>query len=186
MNKILLIDCSEEATKAVTEFLGDTCMVSNQAFGDDFAPKDFNMIILEADGSLETVGTKIAKLRFACRFSAIPIIIIKQGDDYASIEHLIATGASEVISLDAPAGACRQILQGYLIPNRMPTDKEMEYLTPFIENTITVLNKMASMEATFREAYFSNDLRIYGDISGIIGLSGNSEGTVAITLCNRG
>ena len=38
------------------------------------------------------------------------------------------------------------------------------------------------MEAVFREAYFSNNSRIFGDLSGIIGLSGKSEGTVAITL----
>jgi chemotaxis protein CheX len=58
----------------------------------------------------------------------------------------------------------------------------MEYLKPFIENTVMVLEKMASVQAVFQEVYFADDLRIYGDISGIIGLSGNSEGTVAITL----
>ena len=41
---------------------------------------------------------------------------------------------------------------------------------------------MVFTDATFREVYFADDLRIYGDISGIIGLSGTSEGTVAVTF----
>lgn len=182
MNKIVLVDCSEQTTKAIAKLLSDGATLSNQVFNDKIIPKDTNMILLEAEGPIETVGTKIARIRYACKFSAIPIIVIKQEDDNASVQHLVATGASEVISLDAPPGACRQILMGYLMPNRMPEEKEMEYLNPFIQNTIMVLEKMASMPAVFREAYFSNDLRIYGDLSGIIGLSGNSEGTVAITL----
>ena len=182
MNKILLIDCSEQTTKAIADMLGDTCALSNQAFNDRTIPKDTKMIILEADGPIESVGNKISRIRYACKFSAIPLIVIKQEDDNATIEHLVSTGASEVISLDAPEGAIRQILNGYMIPNRMPEEKEMEYLNPFIENTIEVLRKMADMEPTFREAYFSNDMRIYGDLSGIIGLSGKSEGTVTITL----
>jgi chemotaxis protein CheX len=182
MNKILLIDCSELTTKAITDLLGETCSFANQAFNDRTIPIDTNMIILEADGPIDSVGNKIARIRYTCKFSAIPLIVIKQEDDHATIEHLVSTGASDVISLDAPEGAVRQILASHLIPNRMPEEKEMEYLTPFIENTIEVLSKMASLKATFREAYFSNDMRIYGDLSGIIGLSGNSEGTVAITL----
>lgn len=182
MNKIALIDCGEQATKVVAGFFGDDCLLSNKVSVDEIVPQDIHMILLEADGALAPVGKKISQLRYACKFSPIPIIIIQREDDHTSVERLIATGASEVISLDAPPEACRQILKGYLLPNRMPEEKEMEYLTPFIENTITVLRKMAFMEASFREAYFSNDLRIYGDLSGIIGLSGSSEGTVSVTL----
>ena len=182
MTKILLIDCSEATTKAISKLLGDTCTYANQSFSDELDAGDLDMIVFQAEDPIETAGSKISRLRYACKFKPTPIIVIKQEDDNATIDRLMSTGASEVISLDAPPGAVRQIINGHLIPNRMPEDKEMEYLTPFIENSIQVLQKMASMKATFREAYFSNDMRIYGDLSGIIGLSGNSEGTVALTL----
>ena len=182
MTKILLIDCSEATTKAISKLLGDTCTYANQSFSDKLDAGDLDMIIFQAEDPIETAGSKISHLRYACKFKPTPIIVIKQEDDNATIDRLMSTGASEVISLDAPSGAVRQIINGHLIPNRMPEEKEMEYLTPFIENSIQVLQKMASMKATFREAYFSNDMRIYGDLSGIIGLSGNSEGTVALTL----
>ncbi len=178
----MMIDCSPQVSQAVAELLGDSCSLSNIAFEDKILPKDFRMIILETDGLLERVKTKISIIRFACGFSDIPVVVIKQKEDRVPIEHFLNAGATEVLALDAPPGACRQILQGYLIPNRKPLEKEMAYLSPFIENTIKVLQTMAGTQASFREVYFNNDLRIFGDISGIIGVSGDSEGTVAITL----
>jgi chemotaxis protein CheX len=58
----------------------------------------------------------------------------------------------------------------------------MEYLHSFIKNTCAVLKTMASLEVVFREVYFTHDFRIFGDISGIIGLSGEAEGMLCITL----
>ena len=182
MNKILLIDCSSEATPAITAILGDKCQLDHQAFGEAVRPKEYGMILIEARGPVETDAARIVQTRVACCFSPIPIIAVHHGDDSAVIDRFLVAGATDVMSLKAPPGACRQMLQGYLIPNRMPIEKEMAYLQPFIDNTLEVLNKTAGMQISFREVYFSNDLRIYGDISGIIGLSGNSEGTVAITL----
>lgn len=182
MNNIVLVDCTAEATQTIAGLLADTCSLSNRAFSDDFRPDNARMIIIEAQGPIDASANKISTIRKSCSFRAVPIIVIKDGDDFATIDHLIGAGATEVLSLDAPPAACRQILQGHLIPNRTPLKKEMDYLRPFIDNTLSVLKKMVFTEATFREVYFADDLRIYGDISGIIGLSGASEGTVAITF----
>lgn len=182
MNRILLIDCGQEVEKAVADLLGDKVVSESKSFEDEIALNDFRMIILEPDKAMETVLHKIMKIRHDCNFSNIPIILVKQQENRIPIEHFFTAGATEVLTLDVPAAACRQILQGYLSPNRKPLEKEMIYLSPFIDNTINVLKRMASVEAKFREVYFSKDFRVFGDISGIIGMSGNSEGTVATTF----
>lgn len=182
MNKILLIDCSEKATQSIAQLIGENSNLAHSTIGEELNPQDYRMVIFESKGPPVNDADHISKIRSACCFSPIPVIVIKKDAGNQLIEHFLAAGATDVLSLDAPPGACRQILQGYLIPNRQPIEKEMAYLQPFINNTIEVLSKTAGIEATFREIYFPNDLRIYGDISGIIGLSGKSEGTVAITL----
>lgn len=182
MDKILLVDCSEAVTRQMTNLMDERFHFSNISFGDSVNLKEHKMILVEADTNLNQVFNKISKLRFECKFADIPLIVIKPQEDQVAIEHFLHYGATEVLALDAPAGACRQILQGYLIPSRKPLEKEMVYLTPFIENTINVLKTTTSFNAVFREVYFSNTFRIFGDISGIIGLSGASEGTVAVTL----
>ncbi|MDA8137143.1 MAG: chemotaxis protein CheX [Desulfobacteraceae bacterium] len=182
MNQIVLMDCGSVVSKTITGLLSDACTLRNQNFGDSFDLHQTRMILMEATDPIEAVAAKVIKIRKSCCFRPIPIIVIKAEDNIESSEILLGAGATEVLALDAPPAACRQILQGHLIPNRKPLDKEMAYLTPFIENTITVLSKMAFVETTFREVFFSNDLKIFGEISGIIGLSGTSEGTVAITF----
>ena len=182
MNKILLIDCSPEVAKAVADLLGDKVTLESSSFGDEFTPRGSSMIILESDKAGESILQKIGDIRRSCNFSNVPIVIIKQQEDHIPMEHFFTAGATEVLSLDAPPVACRQILMGYLSLNRKPLEKEMEYLTPFIDNTVNVLKTMASVEPTFREVWFSKEFKIFGDISGIIGLSGNSEGTVAVTF----
>jgi chemotaxis protein CheX len=182
MNKILLIDCSPEVAKAVADLLGDKVTLESSSFGDGFSPKDSSMIILESDKGMDPILQKVGDIRRGCNFSNVPIVIIKQQEDHIPMEHFFTAGATEVLSLDAPPVACRQILMGYLSLNRKPLEKEMEYLTPFIDNTVKVLKTMASVEPTFREVWFSKEFKIFGDISGIIGLSGNSEGTVAVTF----
>lgn len=182
MNNILLVDCSDEATKTISGLLADSATLSSQTFNGELDLQDARMVIVQAQGTLDAAAINISSIRKACNFKAIPIIVLNDKDDFVTIERLLSAGATEVLALNAPPAACRQILQGHLIPNRAPLDREMAYLDPFIENTVTVLNKMAFVDATFREVYFQDDLRIFGDISGIIGLSGNSEGTVAITF----
>jgi chemotaxis protein CheX len=182
MDKILLVDCGAEVTQSLAALLHERFQLSNAAFGDPLDLKAHKMILIEADANTDPIFDKISKLRAGCRFSDIPIVVIKRREDQAAIERFLSCGATEVLALDAPPGACRQILQGYLSPSRQPIEKELVYLKPFIENTIHVLKTTARLDAVFREVYFSNTFRIFGDISGIIGLSGASEGTVAVTL----
>ncbi len=182
MSRILLVDCTLEVTNAVDDLLGDICSLERHSSEEEIDPRDYTMIILESDKAMGMILQRIAEIRYACKFRNIPIILIKQREDHLPIDQFFATGATEVLTLEAPPAACRQILQGYLSPNRTPLVKEMEYLTPFIENTINVVKTMASMEATFREVWFSKEFKIFGDISGIIGLSGDSEGLVAVTF----
>jgi chemotaxis protein CheX len=182
MDKILLVDCGAEVTRHLSAIFNERFQLSSVGFGDRGSLKNHKMILIEADSNTDSIYEKVTKLRVGCRFSDIPIVVIKRREDQIAIEHFLSCGATEVLALDAPPGACRQILQGYLIPSRQPLEKEMVYLKPFIENTILVLKTSAGLEAKFREVYFSSTFRIFGDISGIIGLSGASEGTVAVTL----
>jgi chemotaxis protein CheX len=182
MDKILLIDCSMEMTQTVSRLLEEQVIVQNEAYGEIDILNGFRMVILETGENQEEILQKIRQLRYACKFRNVPVVLIKNRGNHTPIKHYVMAGATEVLSLNDPLPACRQILQGCLIPGRQPLEEEKEYLTPFIQSTQSVLKTMASVKAKFQEVYFSNDFRIFGEISGIIGLSGEAEGTVVITF----
>ncbi|MGD9161627.1 MAG: chemotaxis protein CheX, partial [Desulfobacteraceae bacterium] len=57
-----------------------------------------------------------------------------------------------------------------------------EYIDTFVKHTCNVLRTVASLEATFEEIYFANDFKIFGDVSGLIALTGGAEGILGITF----
>ena len=182
MGKIITIDCGEEVINALSELLGDEVAFVNESFENIRDLKEYSMIIIQDGINRDEILKRIRKLRHACYFRNMPIICIKKEGNIGSIEPYVTSGATEVLSLSDPPIACQQILKGYLAPNRKPLDEEMEYIDSFIRNTCNVLKTTASVEASFQEVYFINDFKIFGDISGIIGLSGATEGILGITF----
>jgi chemotaxis protein CheX len=182
MDTAVAIDCSPKVIDLLAGLLGEEVHLLNESFENIRNLQSYRIIILEHGNNQNDTLQRIRNLRYACYFRNIPIILIKSQENIGSMEAYLTSGATEVLSVDDPPAACQQILKGYLIPNREPLKEEMEYLHSFIKNTCAVLKTMASLEVVFREVYFTHDFRIFGDISGIIGLSGEAEGMLCITL----
>jgi len=181
-DSIIAVDCSLEVMDTLKEMLGEEATLSGKSFEDIDSLQEYRMILIESADNQDELLQRIKKLRYACYFRNLPIILIKKQGNIHSIEPYLSSGATEVLSLDDPPAAFQQILKGYLSPNREPLREEKEYLDSFINNTCNVLKTTASVEPNFREVYFANDFRIFGDISGIIGLSGKAEGILGITF----
>ena len=182
MNKALALNCSPEITEGITRLLGKQVKLVDEPLKEGKTFKKYNFIVMEMNGDQKKVVEHIRQARYVCKFRNLPIILMTKEEKYPHPEPYLSAGATEILSLNDPPAACRQILQSYLIPDRKPLEKEMDYLNPFISNTTEILEKMATIKATFKDVYFADDFRIFGDISGIIGLSGEAEGTLIITF----
>ena len=181
-NRIIAIDCSSPIINVLTDLLGDNVTLESKPFKNIRELKDYRMIIVQEGIEKPELLKQIRKLRYACHFKNVPIVVIKIKDDKGSMESFITAGATEVISLKDPPAAIRQILYGHLIPNRQPLKEETEYINSFVKNTGIVLKTVASLDVTFEEVYFDNDFKIFGDVSGLIALTGGAEGILGITL----
>lgn len=183
MAKVLLNDCSPDVSQMLSNMLKDNAEIIVEPFSEQREITDFNLVILHSNsGDDQHLLRKIKNLHFRTKFRNIPIILLKDKSEFFSDQPYFSFGVSEFMALDEPQPVFNQILQGYLNPGRQPLEREMIYLAPFIESTKKVLSKMAFMEAEFKGVYFKNSLRILGDVSGVIGLSGATDGTVTITF----
>ncbi len=182
MKKILGIDCSPEAEVAIVKLLGKDAYITYESYRDDLVVDNYDMIILWMGQNQNHIEKQICNLRYACKFQNIPIILVHDQNKNIVSQPYIIAGATEVLSLLDPIAASRNIIGGYLIPGRDPLAEEMAYLEPFIKNTCHIFQTMAQMDVEFKKIYFSNTIRIFGDVSGIMGLSGNAEGTLVITF----
>ena len=179
MSKILLDACTPETTEEIKQILGGDESILWEDYDEEKPINEFSLVILGKD---ENSLQKIRKMRSAAKFRNVPIILLKETEGAINEKPYIWAGATEILSFADSAAACGQILQGYLTPNRQPLEKEMAYLTPFIDATKRVFSTMANIEVDFDDVYFPKEMRIYGDVSGVIGLSGEAEGTVAVTF----
>ena len=64
----------------------------------------------------------------------------------------------------------------------MGSSLKIELISPFIEATKETFATMVSMELRRKEVYIKQGFDMYGDTSGIIGLSGTTTGTCALSL----
>jgi chemotaxis protein CheX len=58
----------------------------------------------------------------------------------------------------------------------------VKFVNPFLEGTISVLKTMAFVEPTAGKPYLKKDCMARGDISGIIGLTGEAMGSLALSF----
>ncbi|MFW5486990.1 MAG: chemotaxis protein CheX [Desulfovibrio sp.] len=59
---------------------------------------------------------------------------------------------------------------------------DVNFINPFLTAVMDVLSTMARVEATPGTPYINKDRRAVGDITGLIGVSGYSRGTMSLTL----
>ncbi len=182
MSKILLNDCSEEVTNKLSTLLYTNVDIVSDPFQEQRDISEFDLVALYARDMGSSVLDKIKHLRFSTKFRNIPIVLLQPEKTSQIARPFVCSGATDTLALSDPPEALGQILQSYMIPSRKPRDSEMEYLTPFISSTKDVFSTMASMDVDFKQVYFQNEHRLLGDISGVIGLSGEAEGTVVVTF----
>ncbi|MBW2037537.1 MAG: chemotaxis protein CheX [Deltaproteobacteria bacterium] len=59
---------------------------------------------------------------------------------------------------------------------------DVKLINPFIDATFNVLETMASTKATAGKPYLKRDKTAQGDVTGIIGLTGETRGTISISF----
>lgn len=57
-----------------------------------------------------------------------------------------------------------------------------EFINPFLKATVNVLSMMAFVKPVPGKPYIKNDRKAHGDISGVIGMTGESKGVVVFSL----
>jgi len=57
-----------------------------------------------------------------------------------------------------------------------------EMINPFLEATVSVLKTMASLSPVPGKPYIKKEATATGDISGIVGITGETEGSICITF----
>ena len=64
----------------------------------------------------------------------------------------------------------------------MPIKYDVDFINPFLDAVINVLSTMAGVEAAPGKPYINRKRVAAGDVTGLIGVSGHTTGTISLTL----
>jgi chemotaxis protein CheX len=70
-------------------------------------------------------------------------------------------------------------------PSDQEVDMDVKLINPFIEATLHVLSSLAFTSATAGKPYLKKDQLARGDVSGIVGLSGEARGTISVSFSEQ-
>jgi len=145
----------------------------------------YDMILLDWEKNTGISDDRAVIIRSRCGFRDIPIILAARENEVAEAKRALRRGANDIITKPFNSEKVLPILVKSLQPAGNKKSINTEVVNPFLDATINVIKIMANAKATKRDMYLKRSHTLFGDISGVMGLSGDIEGTVAITFQNE-
>lgn len=136
------------------------------------------MVVLD-DGA-PNVGPWVREATLNVRYLSLPVVAVTD----RPLEMLEA-GASAVCNREEMPERILMLLQNQRDVQPVLSDLRDHLLAPFITATEQAFAEMAATEVKVRTVYRKSGYRMFGDISSVIGLLGDSEGSMVISFPNK-
>lgn len=146
--------------------------------------RQFDAIILDWIVDADECMKKVIRLRSLCGFRDIPIILIVKDNEISGAELALRRGANSLIPRSFDTEKTLQILKHIMGPIDNKADINAFLIDPFINSTLNIIRTMANSIAIKKDIFVKRNHTLYGDVSGVMGLSGDIEGNIAITFQN--
>lgn len=143
-----------------------------------------SIVFVDWEGDPDPLANEVAHIKSAENGKDATVLLLCTKQASASTFQGMKAGAGGVVTkpvepaeLVKAIAAARKRVKAKKAPNI-----NVEFINPFIEATRTVLGTMASLQVERKKLFLKDDYNMYGDISGVMGLSGAATGSVVISL----
>ncbi|MFH0920654.1 MAG: chemotaxis protein CheX [Fibrobacterota bacterium] len=130
----------------------------------------------------QTAEYDIVKLRRACAFRDVPLLVLCERSFARMAQNLVAMGANDWIALPLQPEALRTRVGMALRPVGAKMPILTRLINPFINATLDLMTTMAGLQVVRRDLFLKKDYRLFGDISGIMNFSGKIDGSVVVSF----
>ncbi len=144
----------------------------------------YDLIVLDWERNTEVSDDKAVIIRSKCGFRDVPIILAANENEVIEAKRTLRRGANDIITKPFNGEKVLQVLKKSMQPAGNKTSINGDVINPFLNATIDVLKTMANADAAKKDVYLKRSHTLFGDISGVMSLSGDAEGIVAITFQN--
>ncbi|HOP07140.1 MAG TPA: chemotaxis protein CheX [candidate division Zixibacteria bacterium] len=182
MNKLLFVSDMVLNSQTVRKFLKGIMEVRVAA---NPTPEDIleaDIIVCDMESDPRLMAAQVHSLRAQCGFRDVPIIVASHRSHARHAKDTLQSGATEVIfkPFDGENFVKRVVNALKPVGKRVKIDNDM--VMPFISATIDVIETTTQATAKRTDLFLKRSYTVFGDVTGMMALSGECEGVVAITF----
>ncbi len=142
---------------------------------------DEGVLLVDWDGKPD-LGTAFVQNARSAR-PELPVVFLCPKAKENTIPTSLRTATTEIIHLPFEADTLvRTVHRAFKAVHEVSPSVNVAFINPFIDATKTVFSTMCSMHIKREKLFLKDDHKMYGDVSGVMGLSGEATGSVVISL----
>ncbi|MBD3167893.1 MAG: response regulator [candidate division Zixibacteria bacterium] len=182
LKKILLASERQESVGELKNILGQGIEISPCIPEKIQDLTGYDLILYDWSGDDLDCLANIINLRTLCKFKDIPIIILagQSRMDYAN--KALTSGATDIVEKPYTEDSIKGAIKKALKPLGSEFNIEPQIIRPFIQATSDVMREFLSVKAKRQDIYLKKDNYLFGDITAIMKVSGDTEGIAAVTM----
>ncbi|MFQ5500176.1 MAG: chemotaxis protein CheX [Candidatus Zixiibacteriota bacterium] len=182
MIKVLFISNQTIAGRTLANQIGREFQVDTVDFGQATEADDYAAIVCDLEVDTEKCSEEVARLRAVCSYRDVSIMVAASDGMVREARKMAHVGASGILRKPFCVSRTLAELKRNLRPVGVRTEIKLETVEPFIDGTVDVIKKMTDQDVTRQDLYLKRSYYMSGDISGVMRLSGDTEGVVAIAF----
>jgi chemotaxis protein CheX len=144
-----------------------------------------SVIVLDAEGYDSDLAAYFKDLQRSLGYNDAPVLLVGGKARESQIRKVLALGASGYLRRPLEAGEVGRRIREAVRPVGTKADLDVKVINPFIEATMEVFRTASSMEIVRKDLFLKKNYRMFGDVSGVMGLNGEASGTVVISMSSR-
>ena len=181
MSKLLIVS-DKTIQGRILENLSGRLNVTAASYGESRSVDDYQIIVCDLNDDLKACEEEVSRLRVLCGFRDVPILVAAEDALVGEARLLNRAGANSVIRKPFDKDTTLTLLEKSLQPVGIRTKIDMAVVTPFIDSTVQVIKTMTGSDVRRTDLFLKKSYSMFGDVSGVMGLAGATEGVVVLTF----
>jgi len=140
------------------------------------------LILMAVPDGPKATAKMAEELRRFCGFRDVPILAMGDRSAQESLKAAVGSGATDQTTLPLEPAELAAKIRDLLEPAGGGKSPDVNLVNPFVGATVDVFKVMVGFEPVRRDVFLKKDYKMFGDVSGIMGLSGNAFGSVIVSM----
>jgi chemotaxis protein CheX len=144
-----------------------------------------SMVVLDCDEDSGRAALSLKSVQGLQGFHDVPVLLVGSRTSESAMKGLLREGASGYVLRPLEEASVRSKVRDLTRPVGGACRLDVKLVNPFISAATEVMKTVTGIEIVRKDLFLKKNYRMFGDVSGVMGLSGEATGSVVISMPAR-